>query len=251
MSLGGVLGSFRSVGTLKHTRVSVLFSCDPSMLPLIRSLNSSHVVGVVSDVHGVFGLLPSAGLVSSILLSSLFWSSASCAMFGSSKGPNPLCCVKIAPSGFDGVCILDTPSVLTTCETDFLSYVSFDSACISYGVLLAVIPICFALGFITKALGFWVFCRTAVAAPVVWLCPLLVYLDVAAMPDLLSVSSCCPVLLCLQPRFAISPTSRIPHPAQQPQQPRSSCAFVASCQVGTKIRRLKEKGSVTALWYVA
>ena len=98
------------------------------------------------------GLLPSAGLVSSILLSSLFWSSASCAMFGRSKGPNPLCCVKTAPSGFGGVCMLDTPpSALTTCETDFLSYVSFDSACVSYGVLLAAIPICFALGFITKA----------------------------------------------------------------------------------------------------
>ena len=59
--------------------------------------------------------------------------------------------------------MLDTPpSVLTTCETDFLSYETFDCACISYGVLLAVIPICFALGFITKALRFWVLCRIAV-----------------------------------------------------------------------------------------
>ena len=154
------MGPFDLSGHSRHTRVSVLFSCDPSMPSLMRSLNSSHVVGAVSDVHGVCGLLPSAGLVSSILLSSLFWSSASCAMFGKFKGPNPLCCVKTASSGFDGVCMLDTPpSVLTTCETDFLSYDTFDCACISYGVLLAVIPICFALGFITKALGFWVLCR--------------------------------------------------------------------------------------------
>ena len=124
-----------------YTRVSVLFSCVPSMPSLMRALNSSHVVGAVSDVHGVCGLLPSAGLVSSILLSSLFWSSASCAMFGKFKGPNPLCCVKTGPSGY-GVCMLDTPpSVLTTCETDFLSYDTFECACISYGVLLAVIPI--------------------------------------------------------------------------------------------------------------
>ena len=67
--------------------MSVFCSCDPSMPSLMRSLNSSHVVGAVSDVHGVCGLLPSAGLVSSILLSSLFWSSASCAMFG---GPRVL-----------------------------------------------------------------------------------------------------------------------------------------------------------------
>ena len=59
--------------------------------------------------------------------------------------------------------MLDTPpSALTTCETVFLSYDTFDCACIFYGVLLAVIPICFALGFMTKALGFWVLCRIAV-----------------------------------------------------------------------------------------
>ena len=157
--------------------MSVFCSCDPSMPSLMRSLNSSHVVGAVSDVHGVCGLLPSAGLVSSILLSSLFWSSASCAMFGRSKGPNPLRCVDTAlcryedrsceASGFGGVCMLDTPpSALTACETYFFSYVSFDSndfACTSvYGVLLAAIPISFALGFVTKAFGFWVLCRTAV-----------------------------------------------------------------------------------------
>ena len=116
--------------------------------------------------------------VSLILLSSLFWSSASCAMFGRSKGPNPLCCVKTAPSGFDGVCMLDTPpSALTTCETDFLSYVSFDSACFSYVVLLAAIPICFALGFVTKALGFLFSaallccsCRLALPSPCLFGC---------------------------------------------------------------------------------
>ena len=83
----------------RGTLVSVFCSCDPSMPSLMRSLNSSHVVGAVSDVHGVCGLLPSAGLVSSILLSSLFWSSASCAMFGRSKGPNPLRCVDTALVG--------------------------------------------------------------------------------------------------------------------------------------------------------
>ena len=219
--------------------MSVFCSCDPSMPSLMRSLNSSHVVGAVYDVHGVCGLLPSAGLVSSILLSSLFWSSASCAMFGRSKGPDPLRCVDTAlcryedrsceASGFDGVCMLDTPpSALTARETDFFSYVSFDSddfACISvYGVLLTAIPISFPLGFVTEAIWVLGSLPHCCAAPVVWLCPLLVYVDVAAMPDLLSVSSCCPVLLCLQPRYATTPTSRIPHPAQQPQQPRSSCA---------------------------
>ena len=74
------------------------------MPSLMRSLNSSHVVGAVSGVHGVCGLLPTAGLVSSILLSSLFWSFASCAMIGRSKGPNPLRCVGTAPfmGGGDG-----------------------------------------------------------------------------------------------------------------------------------------------------
>ena len=91
----------------------------------MRSLNSSHVVGAVSDVRGVCGLLPSAGLVSSILLSSLF---------GRSKGPNPLRCVDTAPcwyedrsceaSGDDDVCML---SALTACETDLHGNVSFDS----------------------------------------------------------------------------------------------------------------------------
>ena len=126
------LGPFDLSGHSRHTRVSVLFSRDPSMPSLMRLLNSIHVVGAVSDVHGVCGLLPSAGLVSSILSSSLCWSSASCALFGKSKGPNPLCCVKTAPYGFDGVCMLDTPpSALITCETDFLSYDTFDCACIS------------------------------------------------------------------------------------------------------------------------
>ena len=125
--------------------------------------------------------------------------------------------------------MLDTPrSALTACETVFFSYVSVDSddfACISFcGVLLAAVPISFALGFVTKAFGFLGSLPHCCAAPVVWLCPLLVFLDVAAMPDLLSVSSCCLVLLCLQPPYATTPTSRIPHPAQQPQQPRSSCA---------------------------
>ena len=203
------------------------------MPSLMRSLTSSHVVGAVSDVHGVCGLLPSAGLVSSILLSSLFWSSASCAMLGRSKGPNPLLCVDTAPcrygdrsceaSGYDGVCLLDTPpSALTACETDLYGYVSFvsgDLVCIScYGVLLVAIPISFVLGFATKAFGYWGSLPHCCAAPVVWLSPLPVYLDVVAMPDLLSDSSCCPVLLFLQPRCASTSTGRIPHPAQQPQQ---------------------------------
>ena len=169
----------------------------------MRSLNSSHVVGAVSDVHGVCGLLPSAGLVSSILLSSLFWSSASCAMFGRSKGPNPSRCVDTAPcryddrsceaSGDNGVCLLDTPpSALTACETDLYGYVSFDSgdlACIScYGVLFVAIPISFALGFATKVFGFWVLCRTAVlllsfgsALWKLWRCPICFQFLLAAL----------------------------------------------------------------------
>ena len=233
------MGLFDLSGHSRHTRVSVWFSCDPSMPSLMRSLNSSHVVGAVSDVHGVCGLLPSAGLVSSILLSSLLWSSASCAMFGRSNGPNPLRCVDTAlcryedrsheASGFDGVCMLDTPpSALTACETDFFSYVSFDSDDFCVYLCLLGTARChshlFCFGIRHKSIWVLGSLPHCCAAPVVWLCPLLVCLDVAAMPDLLSVSSCCPVLLCLQPRFATSPTSRIPHPAQQPQQPRSSCA---------------------------
>ena len=67
------------------------------MPSLMRSLNSSHVVGAVSGVHGICGLLPSAGHLSLIFVSSLFWSLASCAMFGRSKGPNPLLSVGTAP----------------------------------------------------------------------------------------------------------------------------------------------------------
>ena len=205
--------------------------------PLMRSLNSSHVVEAVSDVHGVCGLLPSAGLVSSILLSSLFWSSASCAMFGRSKGPNPLRCVDAAPcwyedrsceaSGFDGVCLLDTPpSALTACETDLYGDVSVDSGdlvCIScYGVLLVAIPTSFVVGFATKAFGFWVLCRTAVlllsfgsaislSIWMLWRCPICFQFLLAA---LFCCFCSCVVLLIPQVGFRIlhsSHSSRVLH----------------------------------------
>ena len=63
----------------------------------MRSLNSSHVVGGVSGVHGMCGLLPSAGQLSLVLVSSLFWSLAWCAMCGRPKGSHPLLWVGTAP----------------------------------------------------------------------------------------------------------------------------------------------------------
>ena len=246
--------------------MSVFCSCDPSMPSLMRSLNSSHVVKAVSDVHGVCGLLPSAGLVSSILLSSLFWSSPSCAMFGRSKGPNPLRCVDTAlcrykdrsceASGFDGVCMLDTPpSALTACETDFFSYVSSDPddfACISvYGVLLAAIPISFALGFVTKAFGFWVLCRTVVRllsfGSALSLSIWMLRRFPISFPFLLAALFCCVcsrvMLLLQQVGFRIlhsSHSSRVP--------------LVLRCILSgwNKDKTSQgEKGSVNSLWYVA
>ena len=73
----------------------------------MRSPNSSHVVGAVSGVHGIFGLLPSAGRLSVILVSSLFWSLASCTMFGRSKGPCSFPGVGTAPWMDGGVAVLE------------------------------------------------------------------------------------------------------------------------------------------------
>ena len=125
------------------------------------------------------------------------------------------------------VCLLDAPpSALTPCETDLHGNVSIDFGdfvCIcGYGVLLVALPISFAFGSRHKSIWVLGSLPHCCAAPVVWLCPLHVSLDVVAMPDMLSVSSCClDLLLFLQPRCASAPTRRIPHPAQQP---RSSCA---------------------------
>ena len=120
------------------------------------------------------------------------------------------------------VCPLDAqPSALTACETDLHGNVSIvfgDRDCISgYVVLLVALPISFALGAVSEVLGSLPHCC---AAPVVWLCPLPVNLDVV---DSASCTAAAALFMC----------------------------FVASFQVGPKLRSLKEKGSSGALWCVA
>ena len=87
VSRGGVLGSFRSVGTVEA------HLCQRLLPVFLRSIDAFFD----AVAHSMCGLLPSAGQLSLILMSSLFWSLASCATFGRSKGPNLLLCVDTAP----------------------------------------------------------------------------------------------------------------------------------------------------------
>ena len=69
------------------------------MPSLKRSPSSSQAVGAVSGIHGICGLLPSAGPFSVMLVSSVFWSLASCTMCGRSKSPDYFPCVGSARAG--------------------------------------------------------------------------------------------------------------------------------------------------------